>query len=348
MYHVPSLGVVSPPARMRQALEKLKPLRARITRSIKRVPWFGASRKGVPRRKQNFRLLRDVVGSIIIVIVMLGGLFLASGGAWPPVVVVESGSMMHPTSETPYGRLGTIDVGDIIFVRTVKDPLREIRTWAEGGEMHYGRPGDVVMYAQDGNFGNTSIIHRAIAFVEVRRSPNLTTDYVVHWTDNKELVFGSAGIYLPELGFDEGSPLVFTPQDGYKPQYSGFLTKGDNYFTNPGADQAIGVSQLVDPSWIQGTVHGEIPWMGLGKLALQSGQTNPTYPGWERVGNAFAPLELWTMFFTALGVIILVPLTWDTIKFVREQRRRQAEARAVEEDMRRREKSTVAFEALPE
>ncbi|MFA5860207.1 MAG: S26 family signal peptidase [Candidatus Thermoplasmatota archaeon] len=340
--------MVSPPARLRQALGKIKPLRARLTRSIARVPWFGASRKGVPRRKQNFRLLRDVVGSIIIVLVVLGVLLAASGGAWPPVVVVESGSMMHPTSETPYGRIGTIDVGDILFVRTMKDPLHDVHTWAQGGEMHYGRPGDVLIYAQDGNHINTSIIHRAIAFVEVRRAPNITTQYVVHWTDDQELVFGSAGIYLPALGFDEGSPLFFTPQDGYRPQYSGYLTKGDNSFTNPGADQAIGVSQLVDPSWVQGTVHGEVPWMGLGKLALQSGQTNPEFPGWPRVGNAFAPLELWSMFFTTMGVIVIIPLAWDTIKLVREQKRRQAEARAVEEDSRRRESNTVAFEAIPE
>lgn len=326
-----------PAAPWRRALRRLRRFR---------VPWFGRTRDGISRKEQRFRLLRDVLGGIAVLGIVLGGLYVASGGAWPPVVVVESGSMMHPESETPYGRIGTIDVGDILFVQAVKDPEHDVHTWADGGAKHYGRPGDVIVYAQDGDFENTSIIHRAMAYVEVKRAPNVSTTYVVHWIDHKQLVFGNEGIYLPELGFSE--PFGYTPTDGYHPTYSGFITKGDNAQTNPASDQAAGISDLVDPHWVIGIAHGEIPWMGLAKLALQSGQTNPEVPGWPRVGNAFAPLELWTCFFGAIGVIILIPLSWDTWKIVREQRRRQAEAIAAEEAVRRRQQDVVEFEPLPD
>lgn len=314
---------------------------------LRRVPWFGRSKAGVPRKEQRFRLLRDVVGAVLIVALLLGGAFVASGGAWPPVIVIESGSMMHPDSETRYGRIGTIDVGDLLFVRTVKDPVHDIHTWADGGPSHYGRPGDVIVYAPFGDRVNTSVIHRAIAFVEVKRAENVSTTYLVHWTDHQVLAFNDSGIYMPELGF--GDAEGYSQSDGYKPQYSGFITKGDNPFTNPVADQAGGISDLVDPQWIIGTVHGEIPWMGLARLATQSGQTNPEQPGWIRVGNAFAPLELWTCFFATLGLLVLIPLAWDTWKLVREHRRRQAEARRAEREQRLLDERPVgAFEVLPE
>lgn len=314
---------------------------------LRRVPWFGRSKAGVPRRGQRFRLVRDVLGALLIVAIVLGGAYAASGGAWPPVIVIESGSMMHPDSETHYGRIGTIDVGDLLFVHTVKDPTHDIHTWADGGSYHYGRPGDVLVYQPFGLGNATPIIHRAIAFVEVKRGAGVTTTYTVHWTDHQLLVFNDSGIYMPELGFSE--PFGYTPQDGYKPQYSGYITKGDNPVTNPVADQVGGISDLVDPLWIIGTAHGEIPWLGLARLATQSGTTNPEQNGWIRVGNAFAPLELWTMFFVSLGLLILIPLAWDTWKLVREHRRRQAEVRRLEREQHvLDERPLDAFEVLPE
>ena len=77
------------------------------------MPWFGRSKAGVPRKEQRFRLLRDVVGAVLVVALVMGTAYVASGGAWPPVIVVESGSMMHPYAETHYGRIGTIDVGEL-------------------------------------------------------------------------------------------------------------------------------------------------------------------------------------------------------------------------------------------
>lgn len=289
--------------------------------------------RGLRRGTQRYRFLTDVLGALVIVAVLVGGLAAATGGVWPPVVVVESGSMMHSSFETPYGRIGTIDVGDVVFIRAVDDP-RDIATFAEGGDLRYGRPGTVIAYAQDGDHSNVTIIHRAIAYVEVERLPDLSTRYHLQWVDGEVRTFGSAGIYFPPLGFSES--FGFTPANGYKPAYSGYLTKGDNAFTNPGADQAIGISRIVEPAWIVGEVYGEVPWIGLGKLALQSGKTNPNVPGWERVGNAFAPLELWSMFFLVLAVVVLVPLSIDTWRAWRQDR----ELRALERIARERDRET--------
>lgn len=301
------------------------------------------------RKTERYRLLTDVVGGILIVALLLGSVSLATGGVWPPVVVIESGSMMHAIQETPYGRIGTIDVGDIVFLKAVHGK-EDVTTWAEGGELHYGRPGDVIAFWPSGNRNATPIIHRAIAYVEVATNPMDVNDvrYRLHWTDGTVREWGRTGIYFPPLGIDESSAAIFTPTRGYTPPYSGFLTKGDNAFSNPAVDQAMGtvvpgygfepVSYLVDESWIEATVYGEVPWIGLGKLALQSGQTNPhtANDGWERVGNAFAPLELWTMFFLTIAVIILVPLTIDTFRAWRRLRREREHALRLEEENRRR------------
>lgn len=304
---------------------------------LKRVPWFGVDRRGKSRREQRFRMVRDLIGGFVILGIILGAMFVASNGAWPPLIVIESGSMMHDTSETSYGRIGTIDVGDILFVRHLADPRHEVHTWAEGGEEHYGRPGDVIEYCPKGDCYNASlppIIHRAMAWVDVTENKDRTHAYVVHWTDGRLLTFGDEGIYLPELGFDEGAG--FSPGDGWRPGYSGFITKGDNPGTNPISDQAANITSIVDPSWVQGAVHGEIPWLGLGKLALQYGQTNPQMPGWTRVGNAFAPIELWSMFFLCLCVIIIIPVSWDTYRIWRAHRSRRKQEREVEEEIARR------------
>ncbi|GEM_PF-6302965 len=288
----------------------------------------------VRRAGSRFRLLRDVVGALLLVVLVVGALAAAAGGTWPPFLVIESESMMHDAPhESPYGRLGTVDVGDIVFVRSVHS-ASDVQLWVDGGPSHYGRPGDVIAYAQDGDRGNTTIVHRAITWIDVVRLPNGSTQYRVKWIDHQVRVFGDTGVYLPDLGFDER--FGFTPTDGYRPAYSGFITKGDNAFTNPAPDQAIGISRIVDPSWVDAKAYGEVPWMGLAKLALQVGATNPDVPGYYRVGNAFAPLELWTCFFATLGVVIAVPFALDTIRLWRDGRESRAAARLARNEERAR------------
>jgi signal peptidase I len=245
--------------------------------------------------------------------------------------------MMHLSA--PYGRVGSVDVGDIVLVRAVHDRA-DVHLWVDGGPDRYGRPGDVITYAQNGDRGNTTIVHRAITWVEVVRLRNLSTQYRVQWIDHSVRVFGDAGIYMPELGFDERTG--FTPDAGYRPAYSGFITKGDNPVTNPAPDQALGISRIVDPSWVDGKAYGEVPWMGLAKLALQVGVTNPDVPGYYRIGNAFAPLELWTCFFAVLAVVIVLPFTLDTVRLWRVEREARAAARQARRIRRARKRQARA------
>lgn len=310
---------------------------------MKREPGVRAGWRRFRRATDRYRLMTDVLGAVIIVALVVGGLAAATGGVWPPIVVVESGSMMHAYEETPYGRLGTIDVGDMVFVRATTPDA--IETWTEGGPDHYGRPGDVIAYWPDGNRDpttNKTIIHRAIAWVDVENNVTEIT-YTLYWIDGEVRTWDSRGIYFPPLGFSES--FGFSPTSGYRPTYSGFLTKGDNAFSNPATDQALGISRVVDPTWIVGEVYGEVPWMGLGKLALQSGQTNPEVPGWERVGNAFAPLELWSTFFVTLALLILVPLALDTWRAWRKLKRDQETTRRLEDENRRRLEARRAAQA---
>ncbi len=321
-----------PPAPSEAAPPKVHkvPLKERVASKI-RYGWIDF-RRGARKRAAKiarFRLLRDVIGAIIIVGIVMGTLSATTGGAWPPLLVVESGSMMHLTSETSYGRIGTIDVGDIVFMRA--EDASKVELWVDGGKFHYDRPGDVVAFAQNGNHDtrvNITIIHRAITYVEVVRTTT-GTEYRMKWIDGEIKTWGNDGIYFPPLGFDER--FEFSPRAGYKPLYSGYITKGDNPITNPAADQALGISAIVHPTWIKGTVHGEAPWLGLGKLALQNGRTNPSVPGWSRVGNGFAPIELWSMFFLVVALVVLVPLSIDTHRNWRADRHRARERQILRE-----------------
>ncbi|HET6405138.1 MAG TPA: S26 family signal peptidase [Candidatus Thermoplasmatota archaeon] len=324
---------MSPPLlkRMQEAVARARARRA--DEPVRREPSARHAWRRFRRATDRYRLLTDVLGGILIVAIVVGGLAAATGGVWPPVVVVESGSMMHAIQETPYGRFGTIDVGDLVFLRAV-DSRDDVRTWAEGGELRYGRPGDVIAFWPNGDRNATPIIHRAIAYIEVESDPvNVgQRTYRLHWIDGTVRVWDSRGIYFPPLGFDETSPFIFTPTQGYTPPYSGFITKGDNWFSNPATDQAMGISYIVDVAWVEAKVYGEVPWVGLTKLALQSGQTNPEVPGWTRIGNAFAPLELWMMLFVTLAVVILVPLSIDTYRAWRKLKLEQEAARRIEEE----------------
>jgi signal peptidase len=104
--------------------------------------------------------VQDVVSSVGAVL-LVGALLFAVSGVWPPLVAIESGSM------EPH-----IDTGDLVFVmeenRFAGDTARYGVVTAENGENYrkFERPGDVVVYAPDGNNQTTPIIHRAMFWVE--------------------------------------------------------------------------------------------------------------------------------------------------------------------------------------
>jgi signal peptidase len=108
---------------------------------------------------------RDVVVIIVILGAIYGGLYVYSGNK-RPIYNVISTSMMH--DEASYGRIGTIDPGDLIIARSVE----EIHTWTDHDKRSYGDWGDVLIYYPNGERWRTPVIHRAIGWVEANETAN--------------------------------------------------------------------------------------------------------------------------------------------------------------------------------
>jgi hypothetical protein len=144
-------------------------------------------------------------------------------------------------------------------------------------------------------------------------------------------------VYVPSVPIQRFGSTPSNPQP-YKPEHTGFLTKGDNPVTNREIDQVSGLSQTVEIGWVEGKGRGELPWLGLIKLAL-AGRPNeahpPPYAGascifpsfltdgllhmdcqgkWLHIGSAFAPKDLWVMLFWSLFVLVGLPLLYDAYK----------------------------------
>lgn len=295
------------------------------------------------------RGLREAVAAGAVVALVFGLLTLWSQ-VWPPLVVVESGSMMHhegcldPQDRdrngdrecTPYGRLGTMDPGDIVVVKAVDGP-QDVETLVQAGDPHYGYAGDVIMYYPNNDTSRTPVIHRAVAWIEVIGS-GPGRRYEVAWIDGETLRFDSTGVYMPEFGLDER--YGYPRERGFKPVRSGFVTRGDNPLTNPVSDQALGISQLVQPDWVVGKARFELPWFGLLKLAVANefNQARPPIT-WVRVGNAFAPPDLWVMLGVLVGVVLSIPVVFDIRAALRERRRDLEAERAVTERTRAMEEA---------
>ena len=288
--------------------------------------------------------MRDVVVLVAVFGTLLGGLWLFTG-TWPPAVIVESGSMMHLDSEVTYGRIGTIDPGDLVLVKDVDGPA-DVHTYVEGDGGRYGLPGDVVVYYKRGDRSETPVIHRAMAYVEVEGA-GAAVRYAVRWdpaaacpagVERTErdgwtwCVWGQEGISI-----DRGSDLRLTD---YQPRLGGFITKGDNPATNVEPDQISGLSRddtgpvPVQMAWVEGKARGEVPWLGLIKLALAPAYNQPECAqspgdpsfhfftpsprarctGWIAFGHAYAPKDLWVMLAVMLLALIVGPLGYDAWK----------------------------------
>jgi hypothetical protein len=174
-----------------------------------------------------------------------------------PFFVIESGSLMQ--ANQPFGRLKTIDPGDIVVVERIAERA-DVQTFYGTGERFVanGR-GDVIVFLPvptQSNPNPSPIVHRAMAYVErsIVQVPNpepgpgrAPTISAPRFTVEEFGIYDARAVTIPELGLHN-----------YQPDRSGFITRGDNPRTNNWADQALGV-----------TVHPVPEDRILGRVALE-------------------------------------------------------------------------------
>ncbi len=278
-----------------------------------------------------FPVLREVAVGTLLVGLVLGTLWGFTGQpiGRSPVVVVESGSMMHCTNGNPnygvdceptrYGRLGFIDPGDLILVKDI-DGRGDVGTHGNGGEGHYGRSGDVIIFNPDGR-GGTPIIHRALFWLEIHGDGTYTiAEYGLERVDrltpagsstarDRALTEMQAACACPNLA----SHLTHI---GAGPEDSGYITRGDN---NAAADQGTqSFNYPVKTAWVLGVARGEIPWLGLVKLLandLMGGTDN-----FAKAGN-----DSKVLLFVTLGVLLGGPVVVEKVRSHRREKREKDE-----------------------
>jgi len=268
-------------------------------------------------RQKALTVAGDIIISVAVVGIILSALW-AYTGQFPhtPMVVVTSSSMMHDNE--PFGRIGTIDPGDLVLVKKVYS-RHDIITRGDPENPHtkhrtYGDYGDVIIYYPDGDHAKTPIIHRAICWIQKNDDGTYDVDeFNVHGAESIDLIkMGLASSYRSCCR-------------NYKPSHSGFITKGDN---NPECDQAAGLSSPVKVEWIVGKARGELPWFGLIKLVFPPGNTENQPIGYNgkdaiKIGYAVAPKDEWICLGISLFIIIVAPSLWDAYKFIRDWKRKR-------------------------
>jgi len=156
-------------------------------------------------------LIRDVLIALIAVLIILTGLW-AYTGQWlgTPMVAIESGSMEH--LDPTFGRLGTIDAGDMVLLVKVNNEddivtYKSAYTAKDQDYFFYSEYGDVIVYRKYGNPDYDQIIHRAMCWLEYHE------DYGTCTVEDYGIINETA-VTIKELGLQ-----------GYKPTHSGFITK---------------------------------------------------------------------------------------------------------------------------
>jgi len=244
-------------------------------------------------------IVRDVFVAFLLVFILLMALWSYTG-QWfsAPMVAIESGSMEHVSP--PYGRLGTIDAGDMVFLVKVntKDDVVTHGGDCDGAystrdkdNYFYGDYGDVIIYRKYGLSDEKQIIHRARCWVE--RNSDGTYDVPDY------CIYSEESITIDELDLKN-----------YKPSHSGFITQGDNPNTNPSCDQVGGIcSEPIKPEWITGKARGEIPWIGTINLFFDDLVTGNLFGPVPTIGNVHE--DSWMCLGLLILVLISIPASLD-------------------------------------
>lgn len=256
-------------------------------------------------------LLRDILVALLAVLIILTALW-AYTGQWfgAPMVAIESGSMMH--DDEPYGRLGTIDAGDMVLLVKVNNrddvvPYCEAIGQGDDGIHTYGLYGDVIVYRRLGDTDDDQIIHRSMCWVdvEINESGNL-------YTIEEYGIYDEETIDIPELGLHNKKPNW---------THSGYITKGDN---NDVIDQISTICpQPVKLEWISGKARSELPWIGTINLFFND-LTNGRFTGdgdgkFPTVNNV--PGDSLVCLFILIAILISIPISLDLYDYYREKNR---------------------------
>jgi signal peptidase I len=249
-------------------------------------------------------IIRDVVVALLVVFVILMILW-GYTGQWfaAPMVAIESGSMEHPNS--PFGRLGTIDAGDMVLVQKVSKKSDVIPhgglirgAEAENGWRSYGDYGDVIIYKPLGRTDVSQIIHRAMCWVDVY-NVNGQTKYTIkdYGIDNE------TSLTIPELGLYNRDP-------GWS--HSGFLTKGDN---NEVIDEITDICpEPVQVDWITGKARSEIPWLGTINLFFED-----VLHGKNTVRNVHEDCMI--CLGIVIAILVSIPIILDVYEYLKKRKK---------------------------
>jgi signal peptidase len=248
-------------------------------------------------------IIRDVVVALLAVFIILM-LLWGYTGQWfaAPMVAIESGSMEHPNP--PFGRLGTIDAGDMVLVQKVTtrgDVIPHGGTItgaeAENGWQTYGDYGDVIIYKPLGNTHVSQIIHRAMVWVDVYSIQGVTRYTIADYG-----IYNATLLTIPEFGLYNRDP-------GWS--NSGFLTKGDN---NEIIDQITDICpEPVKVAWISGKARLEIPWLGTINLFFED-----ILHGKNTVSNVHEDSLI--CLGIVIAILVSIPIILDVYDYVKKRK----------------------------
>ena len=226
------------------------------------------------------KVLSAPVIAVIVIIVAIAGVTVYSG-MFPPASVVESESMQHSNN----WQFGVINTGDIVIVKKVSDPQKNVVTYVQGRETGfstYGDYGNVILYNAPLNL---VVIHRAMFYLSWSNgSPEVAGANNQSW-----ITVTPTYVLIKDVGYAHRNLLVNIA--GFKNE-SGFITMGDHnlatasqFFYNSSmkaymaADENVGIiGHPVTASNIVGEAQGQIPWFGLIKLNIMRLQGTWQYP----------------------------------------------------------------------
>jgi len=260
---------------------------------------------------EKISLLRDVLVALIVVLIILMALW-AYTGQWfaAPMVAIETGSMMHP--DEPFGRLGTIDPGDMVLLVKVNSRGDIVTRGGDFGGAYatkdpdyffYGDYGDVIVYRPKGDPDETQIIHRAMCWIEYNEN------YETYTVDGYGIT-NETSVNIPKLDIS-----------GYRPSHSGFITKGDN---NAYTDQTGGIcDEPIKLEWISGKARSELPWIGTINLFFSDLTSGSFWDDNVDITVYNVESDCLTCLVILIAVLISIPIFLDLYDYYRIKKKQQ-------------------------